>query len=320
MALFCADYIVSRPLIPGIPKLEIQEHATKGYYAFQDYAVAFWWQHVQQVVATPPDSDPELFRKVLRSGYRALIDAGELEDIQTFDDSPDGIRLLSSTMKKVPHDLRDWESSHIYEIRTASIREAVELLFDEPDRPGLSLYGPWRYKCLKPWCQNFNNGFEHAKILKIHIDQHELPFTCDIQGCPATIVGFATNTERDNHHTRWHPQEDYLLFPEAKHDVGNNTNYMDTLDEAAKIGDLDSVKALLEKVNRRELDPIFMNAVQYGHLHILQYLAQSGSEWLETAYLLRPLLRQATKRRDLEMVSFLCNQDLVSENGRGYWA
>ena len=176
MALFCADYIVSRPLIPGIPKLEIQEHASKGYYAFQDYAVAFWWRHTRDVLATPPGSDTELLRKVLRSAYRALVDASEVKDTLTLDDSPDWIQPLRAVIEKVPHSFRDWTSSQIYEIRTAGIREAIGLLFNDPDTSAdsaLSLYGRWGYKCPKMWCQNFSRGFEQEKTLEVHVNQHD---------------------------------------------------------------------------------------------------------------------------------------------------
>ncbi|RBR14483.1 uncharacterized protein FIESC28_07719 [Fusarium coffeatum] len=322
MALFCADYMVSRPLIPSIPKVEIQDHATKGYYAFQDYAVGFWWQHVQKTVANPPDSDTELFKTVLRCAHRALIEAGQLKDIQIFDDSPDGIRLLSSTMEKVPRNLRDWDASGIYEIRTARIREAIELLLNEPDKPlgsVLSLYGPWRYRCIKPWCQNFSNGFEHAKALKIHIGQHELPFICDIQGCPATIVGFATNTERENHLAKCHQQEDHPLFPDAKQYVAGIGDDKNALKEAIKRGDLDIVKAVMERDNKSFLLKFALtNVTESGHLHLMQYLAQSVLPESGYKFLLSYLLRLATKRRDLDMVAFLCNGDLFSQGGRRY--
>ncbi|KAJ4007424.1 hypothetical protein NW766_010109 [Fusarium irregulare] len=319
MALFCADYMVSRPLIPCIPKVEIQDHATKGYYAFQDYAVRFWWQHVQKTVATPPDSDTELFKTVLRSAHRSLIEAGQLKDIQIFDDSPDGIRQLSSTMEKVPDNLRDWDSSEIYEIRTASIREAVESLFIQPDKPVdsvLSLYGPWRYKCLKPWCHNFSNGFGHARILEVHIGQHELPFTCDIQGCPATIVGFATNTEREDHRARCHENEDHPLFPEAKQHVAGSADDKHTLKAATKRGDLDIVKTVLEKDDlKRLLDFALTTAIKSGHLHLLQYLIQLQPQDFTQQYWLPRLLREATQHRKLDLVAFLCNEDLFSRGG-----
>jgi hypothetical protein len=78
MALFCAEYFLSRPLTPGISKLEIHQHATKGYYSFQDYAVAFWWQHAQKVLAAP-GLEMELNQTALQAVHRAMIDIGELE-------------------------------------------------------------------------------------------------------------------------------------------------------------------------------------------------------------------------------------------------
>ncbi|KAH7174004.1 uncharacterized protein B0J16DRAFT_365522 [Fusarium flagelliforme] len=281
MALFCAEYMTSQPLTSGLPKLEIQNYASKGYYGFHDYAVAFWWRHVQQVLAAS-DLDTELARKVLQTANHYTTDAGEIEKIEAFDDSSTEIQSLKRQLEGIPQNLRDWNSLRIYEMRAIAIRDAIEVLIDQPWEPkeaALALYGPWRYKCRKPWCEFFSRGFKDAQEQKIHINQHELPFACEYQGCHATEVGFGTEADLKTHTRRWHPEEEPLLFPAPKR---HNTSHNDIL-KAVRMGDLNKVKNLIEQAN---ISPDYQKkggksplqvAVENGHLHIVQYLTEMGA-------------------------------------------
>ncbi|RFN48947.1 hypothetical protein FIE12Z_6794 [Fusarium flagelliforme] len=316
MALFCAEYMTSQPLTSGLPKLEIQNYASKGYYGFHDYAVAFWWRHVQQVLAAS-DLDTELARKVLQTANHYTTDAGEIEKIEAFDDSSTEIQSLKRQLEGIPQNLRDWNSLRIYEMRAIAIRDAIEVLIDQPWEPkeaALALYGPWRYKCRKPWCEFFSRGFKDAQEQKIHINQHELPFACEYQGCHATEVGFGTEADLKTHTRRWHPEEEPLLFPAPKR---HNTSHNDIL-KAVRMGDLNKVKNLIEQAN---ISPDYQKkggksplqvAVENGHLHIVQYLTEMGASVNVEARRTRRLLYVAVANRDLEIVTFLCNLNSIS--------
>jgi len=316
MALFCAEYMISRPLTSGIPKLEVEESVSKGYYGFHDYAVAFWWKHIQQVLAAS-ELDSELARKVLRTASRYVTDTGEIEQIEAFDDSSTEIQSLRRQLEAIPQNLRDWDSMRIYEMRVVAIRDVVEVLINQPYEPkeaALALYGPWRYKCRKPWCQFFSRGFEEAQQQKSHINQHELPFTCEHQGCHAAEVGFGAENDLKTHARRWHPKEEPLLFPAPKR---HNTSHNDIL-KAVRIGDLNKVKNLIEQAN---ISPdyqikggksLLQFAVQKGHLHIVQYLTDMGANVNVEVGQAGSLLEIAVSNRDLEIVTFLCNLNSMS--------
>ncbi|KAF4333390.1 zinc finger protein [Fusarium beomiforme] len=319
MALFCAEYMISRPLRSGISKLETQEHATKGYYGFHDYAAAFWWKHIQQVF-TASELDTELGQRVFKTAYRCVTDAGELDKIDVFDNSTGVIQFLKSKLESIPQNLRDWDSIRIYEMRIVTIREAIEVLVNQPDEPKqstLALYGPWRYKCRKPWCQDFSRGFEEARQQQIHINQHELPFTCEYQGCFATKVGFETENDLKNHTRRWHPKEELSVFPRPKRLTSSHPDIL----KAAQIGDLNTVKDLIEQGNvspdyqKKGGKSLLEAAVQNRHLHVVQYLTEMGANvnvkiWQGRGN--RNLLDEAVARRDLEIVTFLCGLDSIS--------
>lgn len=318
MALFCAEYMISRPLTPGLPKLEIQEYASKGYYGFHDYAAAFWWKHIQQVLAAS-ELDTELARKVLQAADRYVTDIGEIDQIKALDDSSKEIQSLKRKLGGIPQNLRDWDSMRIYEMRAVAVRDAMEVLINQPyeqKEATLALYGPWRYKCRKPWCQFFSCGFEDAQQQHTHINQHELPFTCEYQGCHATEVGFGTETDLKTHTRRWHPKEESSLFPAPKRHTPNHSD----ISKAVRIGDLNGVKYLIEQLNispdyqRKGGKPLLELAVQNGHLHIVQYLTEMGANVNVKVRHAGSLLYVAARNRDLEIVTFLCNFSSISLN------
>ncbi|CEF76018.1 hypothetical protein FGSG_10569 [Fusarium graminearum PH-1] len=298
MALFCTEYMLSRPLTPGLSKHDIHNYANKGYYGFHDYAVAFWWKHVQQVlVASQLAAD--LVRSAMQAAYRCVIDIGELDQTGDFDDSIFDIQNVKSKLKHVPQSLQDWNTIKIYEMRAVTIRDAIEVQinhFYEHKQAALALYGPWRYKCRKPWCQYFSRGFEKAQQQQIHINQHELPFTCEHPGCFATEVGFEKETDLKTHARRWHPKEEQLLFPTSRRP---GTKQLGVSPDYQKKGG----HSLLE------------TAIRNGHLHVVQYLTEMGANVnMKTWKDARPLnlLDEAVARCDLEIITFLCSLDSFS--------
>ncbi|KAF5697106.1 zinc finger protein [Fusarium globosum] len=315
MALFCTEYMISPPLASGLPKLEIQDYAFKGYYGFHDYAVAFWWKHIQQVVAAS-ELDTELARKVLQIADRYVTDTGEIEQIEAFDDSSREIQSIRRKLEGIPQNLRDWNFMRIYEMRADAVRDAIQELINQPykqKKATLALYGPWRYKCRKPWCQFFSRGFADAQQQQIHINQHELPFTCEYQGCHATEVGFGTETDLRTHARRWHPKEEPSLFPAPKRHTPNHSDILRTV----RMGDLNKVKNLIEQA---KISPDYQKeggksllelAVQSGHLHIVQYLTEMGANVNVKVRQTRSLLDVAVASRDLEIVTFLCSLNSI---------
>lgn len=319
MALFCTEYMLSRPLTPGLSKHDIHNYANKGYYGFHDYAVAFWWKHVQQVlVASQLAAD--LVRSAMQAAYRCVIDIGELDQTGDFDDSIFDIQNVKSKLKHVPQSLQDWNTIKIYEMRAVTIRDAIEVQinhFYEHKQAALALYGPWRYKCRKPWCQYFSRGFEKAQQQQIHINQHELPFTCEHPGCFATEVGFEKETDLKTHARRWHPKEEQLLFPTSRRPGTSHS----TILKAARTGDLGMIKDLIEQLGvspdyqKKGGHSLLETAIRNGHLHVVQYLTEMGANVnMKTWKDARPLnlLDEAVARCDLEIITFLCSLDSFS--------
>ncbi|UZP36584.1 hypothetical protein NXS19_004400 [Fusarium pseudograminearum] len=322
MALFCTEYMLSRPLTPGLSKQEIHNYANKGYYGFHDYAAAFWWNHMQQVLDSS-DLDNELARRTLQRSHDYLISTGELEQTENFKDPSVDIQFLKRKFQAIPHSLRDWDNIKFYEKRVSAVRESIVVLINQPyeqKEAALVLYGPWRYKCLKPWCQFFSRGFQGAQQQQTHINQHDLPFNCEYEGCFATEVGFEKDTDLKNHTRRWHPKEGSRLFPTVERRT--RSDYV-VLKAAAKTGNLHTIKTIVEQGNvslddrNRSGKSVFEVAAENGHLHVVQYLKEMGANLYIGDYGLvntKSVFDDLIARRDLEMITFLCGLDNISMN------
>ncbi|EYB33484.1 hypothetical protein FG05_30074 [Fusarium graminearum] len=312
MALFCTEYMISRPLTPGLSRPDIQEYATTGYYGFHDYAAAFWWKHARQVLAAS-ELDTGLTQRVLQAAHHCVVETGQLEGIESLYDSAEGIQSLKTKLEGLPQNLRDWNIIKLYEMRVVAIRQSIADLINQPYErkgPALVLYGPLRYKCRKPWCRSFSRGFEAEQQQQSHINQHELPFTCDHQGCFATDVGFEKETDLKTHYRRWHPQEEHSLFPAPQQHRKRHT----AIQKAIRRGNLDTVKALIGQgnINAKRGISFLKTAVRNGHLHIVQYLTELEANdtmliWGDDGD--TSALDAAVKRADLEIVTFLCGLD-----------
>ncbi|RTE70730.1 hypothetical protein BHE90_014874 [Fusarium euwallaceae] len=179
MALFCARYLTSLPFTLGLNGAEIEKHGRMGYYAFQDYAAAFWWKHAFRMINTATDVDKDHYNRTLQAVARAMKEY-----------SSSGDRLLEpggcpadvvQRLKELAEDAREWEDNFKIGSRTRAIRNKLEELLSrecssETHCSIVKLYGPIRYKCHKPWCQSFCTGFETHKDRDQHLLEHDRPF------------------------------------------------------------------------------------------------------------------------------------------------
>lgn len=314
MTLFCSEYILSRPLTPGLPEVEIQRHAVTGYYGFHDYAVSFWWNHVQQVLADP-GLETDLNEKALQAAYRGMVAIGELEQSPGSNDSPESIQSFKSKFESVPQNLGHWKSIESCEMQTVAIRAAIDSLLDV-GVPAIPFCGPRQYRCPKPWCQRFRSGFKDLREQKAHINEHDLPFHCDIEGCYAAKIGFGTETDLKKHAERWHPKEEQPLFPTSRKRAPTRHDVI----QAAVNGDLNTIKYLVErKIIRpshqtRGINPriVLHVAVENGHLDIFRYLVKMGAGVNMREGHFGTVLHRAIARHSLEITTALCDMDSVS--------
>jgi hypothetical protein len=91
---------------------------------------------------------------------------------------------------------------------------------DEDARKLRRFYGDNHFKCPRINCYRYHNGFQSAKERNAHIDKHERPFLCYVQGCYMQVFGHATLDELREHLCKLHGintfnEEDYPGFTES---------------------------------------------------------------------------------------------------------
>ncbi|CRK33784.1 hypothetical protein BN1723_014768 [Verticillium longisporum] len=63
------------------------------------------------------------------------------------------------------------------------------------------------FKCSQPACDFFSEGFETEAERDHHLNRHERPFPCPLDGCTQAPFGFTTKKDRERHVRHYHPEE-----------------------------------------------------------------------------------------------------------------
>ncbi|KAF0323357.1 hypothetical protein GQ607_009475 [Colletotrichum asianum] len=201
---FCTEYLISPPFARSNRSDVISSHARQAHYSLQDYAAAHWYEHLEALsheTLETPRHRPELERKVQQTIHSTKL---FLQDYATsFDMKEDDDSLLTpqSILSKFPHDKADRSENLDIEQRTSRIRREIEDLknLEVKERTALeNLHGPTScYKCPKPGCVRFSEGFATKKERAEHINHHTRPFVCTFEDCFANVIGFETEEVSD---------------------------------------------------------------------------------------------------------------------------
>lgn len=203
--------------------------ALQGDMAFQDYAVAHWCDHIIQLVdcsskqniscITP---DNELSHAVEDFSNQFEQDLADCPTT-THHTIPDSIEnfscfallgalwMHSKTVQGQKDDRGDVVSLSslafcLTQNRRVIEEAAVSSHSDQSKTQQLdTLYGKNLFKCPRRTCYFFHQGFDSGRGRKDHNDQHERPFRCPEDDCPAQTFGFTSQKELEKHQKRTHP-------------------------------------------------------------------------------------------------------------------
>ncbi|KAK4214473.1 hypothetical protein QBC37DRAFT_387130 [Rhypophila decipiens] len=273
MARFCAQYMYSSPFDPDIENTVVKTHCMTGYYGFMDYAAANWWKHARRL----EDSAVH----VTLGAIVRLAGALNPEYKLGLDDPANDVPAIWTRMRQYSDNSRDWEREFPIQTRIQLIRSYFDALFvpgntqSSVDMDRLrEFYGSPKYKCSKPWCAFFHDGFKTISARDNHINQHNLPFRCSTDGCCRFQIGFATESELVRHNQRLHPAAVSVEFPSRRR--GN-------IFKAAAEGQIEAIQVLVAQgasVNVRDKDgltPLFL-AARAGKCNVCRWLLEHGAE------------------------------------------
>lgn len=237
LTALCLQYLTFGCFDHDISEEKALDFAMKGYFAFQDYAIANWSHHFSAMVEDgqlPLAAGPHA-RKAIEDLECALGDFvsnyedGILQE-EVADPSEEACEAFRRNSLHDSFHLVPLVWSHIdrhrekgFEARDAvsliSLSDALarnrKLLENLPSSANCSFskqadldsfYGDKRYKCPKLTCFYFHEGFKDSKSRKDHVNRHDRPFRCTIEGCSSDEYGFRSSKDLGKHMQSFHPE------------------------------------------------------------------------------------------------------------------
>ena len=212
-----------------------REYVLDGSIAFQDYAIAKWFHHVNAWVGQGGTflDDANDAAGQLQSIFKAMDEfmtryGGVNWSHNLVDDCKAKCRVFEHLDL---HDHLVELTSHIYTFQQKgfdaqhkiSIEDLSKAL--ERNRKALEMFpktkpGPTaheketykrfydeerRFKCTRITCRYFSEGFKDEKARKRHVDIHDRPFQCEVPDCLGA-EGFANAKDLERHTRAFHPE------------------------------------------------------------------------------------------------------------------
>ncbi|KAF3354856.1 Phosphoserine phosphatase [Verticillium dahliae VDG1] len=225
LAIFCLDHLSQPWFDPDCPEVDRRGHALQGRLALEDYIVANWAGHLEAVLHdckhllkdTPYGSAFERalvnFFHIHHAGISQNTDA---PPVLRAHDIP-GIASHAKLLALYTHVYNHRKSGH-HDPRVSVVtvddafsknRKVLEALASTVGgRGALAVaYGPKMFKCSQPACDFFSEGFETEAERDHHLNRHERPFPCPLNGCTQAPFGFTTKKDRERHVRHYHPEE-----------------------------------------------------------------------------------------------------------------
>ena len=284
LAIFCSQYLISEPFRYGISEDDIEKYASKGYYSFQDYAVKYWLDHLQECAKSGKARDQQRFEEAMEFAHDVLDSYGESSMIGDYGTKSQHLEI-SRALLRLPEDATERNTYLNIELRIKRIRKGIETLQDKNLDAAVreiltNLHGTEKpYKCSKPWCELFTVGFECDEDRRHHLNEHELPHCCPVEDCFASQLGYATLSQLEQHNQKKHSHsDDGFRFP----DMAKKPPSMTT---AAMRGDTAAVEAFLDvgwDINspngpKGKGSPLYL-AASHGHFEVCALLLKRGAD------------------------------------------
>ncbi|KAI4866834.1 hypothetical protein F4820DRAFT_457366 [Hypoxylon rubiginosum] len=324
LAIFCSRYLTSNPFALVIDDKDIIAYAIKGYYALQDYAVQYWFDHFRKCLDEATALDPNLFKEAMESARDFLISYGLASKVKQLDcvrKHDEVARILND----LPQNGNERNAYFSIEFRTAAIRKIIEAIKEDVLDPAVQevitcLHGTTAlFKCSKPWCEFFTAGFESIENRKRHADQHDLPFSCPKDDCFAFKLGYDNQLKLHKHMKHHHPEpDDGLEFPKIA-----NSKKKISIWAAIENGDLATVRTLVDSgfpiEKQRSISrytPLY-EAAKSGCFEICKFFIERGASINSIEGCGETALHAAVRVGDLDIVRLFVSEERCSPDTTG---
>jgi len=302
-ALACVQYLTLDCSKLDLSDDEVSNFVHMGYYCFQDYAVVYWYDHVELSLSEASSGGPfvnsllSALNLFLTRNWKATeqkkkdrsVPIKIVQRLKVLQDTrfPEVFRklvVLGSAREKLgAHSPFDFLNFRIQVGRARTLLEGqYEPVFSMAQVQDLQkFYGHAfnHFKCRQESCEFFTQGFACVRERQKHEGLHDRSFRCTETTCPSAEIGFATNAELQSHLRSQHPQ--YIVFRENELDCTFNHGHDDYdhtfIVEASGEGHLDIVKSLVlggVDINTRDTEGMtaLHRACLGGHDDIVRFL------------------------------------------------
>ncbi|RYN46116.1 hypothetical protein AA0118_g12682 [Alternaria tenuissima] len=233
-----------------------RRYALDGSLAFQDYAIAKWFHHINAWVANGTKFLEEAQDQValLAGIFNAMEDfmtrysevdwsKGLVDDCKTKCRVFEHLGLYEHVVQLTSHiytfQQKGFDASHKISIgdlsealdRNRKMLEEFHKVKPGPTAEEKTAYSKFynekrRYKCTRITCRYFSEGFKDEKSRKRHVNIHERPYQCEIPDCVGA-EGFVNAKDLEKHTRTFHPDKSDLAetFISAIAPKRGNTNH-----------------------------------------------------------------------------------------------
>lgn len=208
---------------------DLQICTTEGFLSFQDYAAAKWLQHIRAIIkastiqfSTDIESQTALEEleigleefssryehELVRSSFQKEVE----EDCEPFKAYAFYKNLVYVWNHVYQHDLKGPEGRKEISLKSLSNavirnRAVLETLTSSSLAEDMSIfYGDKHFKCPRPTCFYFHEGFKDTRSREQHLNRHDRPFYCSFPDCSIAEFGFSSNKDLEKHKKMFHPE------------------------------------------------------------------------------------------------------------------
>ena len=302
LASLCLEYLSFPCFHTSASDQEVKRLIWKGSYAFMEYAAIYWTDHLLE------SATDENFATVTVRCLSELLEAYLMKHWIDSSDLPRNVQAGNSKLAfftewpaydrfvhvvqivSRPKSTRKSKASK-YPLDTINYIERVRGLLEgivttdscQDSLKSLltSFYGQNWYKCFRPSCSYFHQGFSSRQQRDQHKKKHERPFLCTYAGCLTAVRGFTSSKELENHVSLYH----LSTHSEWKFPAVVRTKPVDLMQAVSK-GDLVAVERLIDpkidysKARTRSLDFLYQ-AIVSGHESIVKLLLRGVESIVE---------------------------------------
>jgi ankyrin repeat protein len=301
MALLCMGYLTFDCFDADQSDDDIRQNIATAKYAFQDYAVAHWIDHLKASVQNTvgPCSHQELtdlvddfiakhwndafkpnprIPKQVKTAFRALEGHDFHEHLlQAYHFGNADAPATESTVEPL-------ELLRIVRRVRLVYEQMVSALPARESAQGRQLrqyYGANWFKCPRPVCRRFYDGFASARERDSHEKRHSRSFRCDVAGCFASASGCASEQSLKKHKAEYHSGVESLFPTYRPKTVAEGTNAVAEdkialLFKLAREGDVRALKQHLDpacvSVTDAKRDTLMHIAGRLGNVDLAQTL------------------------------------------------